>query len=216
MQFNESSIKKHMSADSNFSTTASERICLLGGSFDPVHLAHIELAKIALSSLRLTEVQIIPASQPWQKHSLKATPEQRCAMIELAIAGEPRITLNRIETNQGGKTYTINTLHNLPKGPRYVWLLGSDQLANFCTWKNWRAIIRKVDLIVSSRLGTDARLPPALAQLLSKKEFKLDRLPFNPPSISSSDIRQLLSCGKPTDGLLLPKVRDYITTYNIY
>ncbi|HXF45777.1 MAG TPA: adenylyltransferase/cytidyltransferase family protein, partial [Burkholderiaceae bacterium] len=80
-------------------------IGLLGGSFDPIHLGHLLLARAARDALDLAEVRLIPAAQPWQKGELVAPAEHRVRMIELAIAGEPRLVVDRIELERGGPSY---------------------------------------------------------------------------------------------------------------
>ena len=128
-----------------------KRIGLLGGSFDPVHLAHVALAQSALSALALEQVQLIPTANPWQREALQATPAQRLDMLALAIADQPGLAVNPIEIERGGATYTIDTLRALPGDARYVWLLGADQLANFCTWRAWDEIAERVDMAVAVR-----------------------------------------------------------------
>src|SRR5690606_20271707 len=124
-------------------------IGLLGGSFDPPHLAHIALAQAALRELHLQEVQLIPASAPWQRGSLAAAPEQRLAMLKLAVHQAHGLSVNPVEIQRGGKTYTIDTVRQLPAGPHYVWILGADQLANFCTWHAWQEIASRVSIAVA-------------------------------------------------------------------
>ena len=75
-------------------------------------------------------------------------------MLALAIADQPGLAVNPIEIERGGATYTIDTLRALPGDARYVWLLGADQLANFCTWRAWDEIAERVDMAVAVRPGT--------------------------------------------------------------
>ena len=193
-----------------------KRIGLLGGSFDPVHVAHIALARSALQALGLAEVQLIPAANPWQRAALHATAQQRRDMLELAIHGHPGLAVNPIEIDRGGATYTIDTLRALPQDARYVWLLGADQLANFCTWRDWQDIARQVDLAVATRPGTALSAPPALAEHLRGRGRDLQELPFSPMPVSASQIRQRLAQGEPTEGLLDPAVTAYIAAHHLY
>src|SRR5690606_28274201 len=110
-----------------------KRVGLLGGSFDPVHRAHLALARAALSELELDQVQLIPAGNPWQRAPLRAAGSHRLRMIELAIDGDPRLAANPIELERDGPTYTIDTLKPLPQDATYVGLLGTEQLASSCT-----------------------------------------------------------------------------------
>ena len=193
-----------------------KRIGLLGGSFDPVHVAHIALAQTALQALGLDEVQLIPAANPWQRAALHATAEQRRDMLQLAIAGHAGLALNPIEIERGGATYTIDTLRALPQDARYVWLLGADQLANFCTWRDWRQITSLVDLAVATRPGTPLSAPPELAEHLRALGRELQELPFAPMPVSASEIRQRLARGESAKGLLAAPVAAYIAAHHLY
>lgn len=193
-----------------------KRIGLLGGSFDPVHVAHIALAQNALQALGLAQVQLIPAANPWQRQALNATGDQRHDMLELAVAGHPGLAVNPIEIQRGGATYTIDTLRALPQDARYVWLLGADQLANFCTWRDWKEIARLVDLAVAMRPGTALSAPAELADWLRIHGRDLLELPFPPMPVSASDIRRRLAHGESTDGLLDAPVAAYIAAHKLY
>ncbi|MFD4839807.1 nicotinate (nicotinamide) nucleotide adenylyltransferase [Achromobacter sp. NPDC058515] len=193
-----------------------KRIGLLGGSFDPVHIAHIALAQNALQALALAQVQLIPAANPWQRAALHATAGQRRDMLQLAVAGHAGLVVNPIEIERGGATYTLDTLRALPQDAHYVWLLGADQLANFCTWRDWREIARLVDLAVATRPGTALNAPPELAEWLSSQARELQELPFPPMPVSASDIRRRLAQGESTDGLLAAPVAAYIAAHHLY
>ncbi|ARP82502.1 nicotinate (nicotinamide) nucleotide adenylyltransferase [Bordetella genomosp. 8] len=192
------------------------RIGLLGGSFDPIHIAHIALARAALRELHLSQVQLIPAAAPWQRQPLQATAEQRCEMVRLAIASEPGIVLNTMEIDRGGPTYTVDTVSALPRGPRYVWLLGSDQLANFCTWRDWRIIVDRVDLAVAVRPGTPLDPPTDLREHLAALGRQVETLPFAEMPVSASAVRERLARGLPVDDLLPEPVCRYIGAHQLY
>lgn len=194
------------------------RIGLLGGSFDPIHLAHLALAQAALTALALSQVQLLPAANPWQRAPLNAAPEHRLNMIKLAIDGRPNLAVNPIEIERGGATYTIDTLRALPAGARYVWILGADQLVNFCTWHKWQDISTLVELAVATRPGTPLTPPAELTDWLAAQtpERALVTLPFTPMAISASDIRDRLKRGDTTEGLLPSQVARYIATHGLY
>lgn len=192
------------------------RIGLLGGSFDPVHVAHIALARAAIRELQLDEVQLIPAANPWQRAPLQASPEHRVAMIEAAIADETGMRVNTIEIDRGGETYTLDTIEALPQGPRYTWLLGTDQLRNFCTWRGWRQIAELVDLAVAARPGSPLSTPRELQQWLDTLGRKVSTLPFTPMPVSASAIRTCLAQGKPANGMIAPSVAHYIAHHGLY
>ncbi|HEY9280305.1 MAG TPA: nicotinate (nicotinamide) nucleotide adenylyltransferase [Eoetvoesiella sp.] len=195
---------------------AIKKIGLLGGSFDPVHLAHIALADTACQELKLETVELIPAANPWQRKPLSASPQHRIAMLKLAIARKPNLRLNPVEIERGGKTYTIDTLKELPPGVQYYWILGADQLGNFCSWHYWEDIAARVHLVVAQRPGTDVAVPDPLQQHLTALNRPLIHLPFEPMPISASDIRHRLASGQVVDGLLDPAVAQYIQRNNLY
>ncbi|MBV6307178.1 nicotinate (nicotinamide) nucleotide adenylyltransferase [Candidimonas humi] len=195
---------------------ALRRIGLLGGSFDPVHLAHTALAQAACACLGLDELQLIPAADPWQRPPLAASAQQRLDMLRLAVAGQARLHVNPVEIERGGKTYTIDTLEGLPEGPEYYWILGGDQLRNFCSWHRWADIVARVRLAVAQRPGSDSLAPPELNDVLQVLGRPIVELPFEPMAISASDIRRRLAAGQSTQGLLDPAVAHYIAEHRLY
>lgn len=188
---------------------------LLGGSFDPVHLAHVALARAARQALALDEVQFIPAAQPWQRSNLAASPADRLAMLELALQNETGMRVNPLEINRGGHTYTLDTLRELPQQD-YYWILGTDQLQNFCTWRDWQEIARRVHLAVALRPGSTLIAPAPLEQHLESLGKVLFTLPFAPMPISATQIRERLATGQPTTGLLDAAVAQYIKQKGLY
>jgi len=192
------------------------RIGLLGGSFDPVHRAHIALADCAVQNLQLDELQLIPAANPWQRPPLKAAPEHRLAMLELAIEGHPKLSINPIELHRTGPTYTLDTLKQLPATAQYLWVLGSDQLTNFCTWNGWQEILHYVQLAVARRPHSELQVPEPLAAYLQRHEMPLHVLNFSPMDISATTIRTRLKQQESTAGLLDPKVQQYIKSHQLY
>jgi len=192
------------------------RIGLLGGSFDPVHRAHVALALVTQQALGLDQVQLIPAGQPWQRPPLSATANQRLAMLHLATQGHPSLVVNPIETQRAGPTYTIDTLESLPGEHTYYWILGADQLHNFCTWHRWQDIAQIAQLAVVARPGNTLKPPAALEDLLNTSRRKLNIIPFQPMSIAARDIRKRLACGETTDELLPPAVSEYIAKHGLY
>lgn len=192
------------------------RIGLLGGSFDPIHLAHVALAQSALLHLNLDEVQLLPAADPWQRAPLTASPQQRVEMIRAAIDGLPGLSINLSEIERGGPTYTADTIDALPSGASYTWIFGADQLANFCTWQRWQDIAHQVDLAVAVRPGVALQTPPALADWLRQVGRRLHELPFAPMPVSASEIRQRLAAGQSVRDMLPDGVARYIARHGLY
>ncbi len=193
-----------------------KKIGLLGGSFNPVHLAHLAMARTALRALVLDEVQLVPAGNPWQKQPLQVSGAQRLQMLSLAIEGEPGIVVNDIEINREGATYTIDTLRSLPRDAKYYWLLGTDQLNNFCSWQNWQEITDYVTLTVAWRNGHPLHIPKELDALLRRDGKGLITLPFKAMDISSTEIRARIGQGQDVSAFVPACVLDYINTHRLY
>lgn len=189
---------------------------LLGGSFDPVHLTHIALARQALETLGLDGVDLIPAANPWQRAPLAAAPGHRLAMLALAVRKEPALHVNPIEIQRSGPTYTIDTLRALPKGPQYVWILGSDQLERFCSWHQWETLLEYVELAVAARPGSAVQPPAAVQRQLEHLGKPLHTLPLPPSTVSATTIRERLGRGESTQGLLDEAVAAYIQAHGLY
>lgn len=192
------------------------RVGLLGGSFDPVHCAHLLLAQTALENLNLDQVQIIPAGQPWQRPALGASPEHRLNMLRLATKGLDKVEINPIEIQRTGPTYTIDTIEALEQNHTYIWILGSDQLANFCSWRSWQDITQRVQLAVAQRPGSIVTPPLALSQWLQAQSRTLIVMPFEPLNISATAIRQRLALQQSASDLLPEVVEQYIHEHGLY
>ncbi len=192
------------------------RIGLLGGSFDPVHIAHLSLAKTALEALSLDQVQLIPAGQPWQRPPLGASPAHRLNMLRLATQDLKSIEINPIEIKRTGPTYTIETIEALEPSHEYVWILGADQLSNFCTWRKWSEIAQRVQLAVAQRPGSNIQAPEALTQFLDTHQRKLIVIPFEPLDISATTVRQRLAHQQSASDLIPEVVERYIHEHGLY
>lgn len=193
-----------------------ERIGLLGGSFDPVHLAHIALANAALYSLQLHQVQLLPAAQPWQKEQLGAPAAHRIAMLELACAPYYHLVVNPIEIERGGPTYTYDTVSQLPSDNDYFWILGSDQLQNFTSWHYWQRILDHVQLAVAKRPDASLQAPPELEHYLQSQNKVLHHIDFAPTSISATLIRERLQQHQSVASMVPQTVVHYIEQHHLY
>ena len=191
----------------------TRRIGLLGGTFDPVHNAHLALARIALDTLVLDELRWVPAGTPWQKARVITKAKHRVAMLQLALAGEPRFTLERCELERTGPSYTLDTVRELQqREPGATWFLviGQDQYANLPTWHGWQELLPLVTLAVAARPGaaqpTDTRLQGLAHRVL----------PLPAMNIAASALRQCAAGGQSITGMVPPAVARYIDQHALY
>ncbi len=193
------------------------RVGIFGGSFDPVHNAHVALARQALTGLALDELIWLPAGQPWQKPRVLAPVADREAMVRLAIHGEPRFTLSRIETCRSGPSYTIDTVRELrAQRPGVDWhlVIGQDQYAGFHTWHGWEELLGLVTLAVANRAANRPEAPLSAGPQLPGVPHEAVALPMM--NISSTDIRARLASGQGIADLVPAPVARYIARHHLY
>jgi nicotinate-nucleotide adenylyltransferase len=187
-----------------------KRIGVFGGTFDPPHVAHLALARAALDALRLDELRWIPAGQPWQKSRVITPAAHREAMARLAIAGEPRFVLDRIEIEREGPTFTLDTVQAMRGRGELFLIIGADQYATLHTWRGWRELLGLVTLAVANRPGP---MPPVHPDVL---RFSHRVVPLPMLDISATDIRARVASGASIDGLVPPAVARYIDSHHLY
>ncbi len=189
------------------------RVGLFGGSFDPVHNAHVALAHAAIEGLLLDEVRWIPAGQPWQKARSITAAEHRVAMVREAIAHEPRFVLERTEVDRRGPSFTLDTVRELAAarpGTQWVLLIGQDQYSGLHTWRDWKQLLALVELAVANRPG-DTRSPHPEVQAHPHRMVPLPML-----DISSTAIRARVAAGQDYSQLVPPGVARYIELHRLY
>ncbi len=190
------------------------RIGIFGGSFDPVHNAHLALARLAVDDLALDELIWLPVGQPWQKARRLAPAADREAMVRLAIAGEPRFCLSTSELRRAGPSYTVDTVRLLqaeePAAADWFLLLGEDQYAGFHSWFGWRELSTRVTLAVAGRPGVLRTADPEVARLPQA------RLALPPMPLSSTEVRERIGAGRDIADLVPPPVARYIELHHLY
>ncbi len=187
-----------------------KRIGLFGGSFDPVHNAHVALAQAALCEATLDQVRWIPAGQPWQKTRAMTAAAHREAMVALAIEGEPRFVLDRIELDRPGPSYTLDTVRALraaQPGVQWFLILGQDQQAGLPTWHGIDELLGLVTLAVARRPGAPQVSPAAGA---------VRTIDLPPMNLSSTEVRARCAAGLAIDQMVPAKVARYIDQHGLY
>ena len=191
---------------------AVRKIGLLGGSFDPPHLAHLALGRLATQQLALDELRWLPAGAPWQKAGQQMAPAaDRAAMLAALLHGEPGHVIDTRKLTRSGPTYTIDTVRELQAelpGADWFFILGQDQYGRFDTWRDWPELLQRLTLAVAARAGEAATPPAALAGV----PHRVVLLPLPRQDIAASDIRRQLAAGVPATQLA-PLVGAAVASY---
>jgi nicotinate-nucleotide adenylyltransferase len=186
------------------------KLAIFGGTFDPIHRAHLTIAREAADRFGLDRVLFIPAANPPHKQA-GTSYEHRYRMVEIACAQDSRFEASRLEAgpeNGAKKSYSIHTIERvkaLTSGPVYF-IIGADAFAEIQMWHRWEDVVRSVEFIVVGRPGHHSEAPPGA------RVHRLDTVEL---PVSSSEIRQSLARGR-TPEEVIPPVADYIRAQGLY
>ncbi|AKL98381.1 nicotinate (nicotinamide) nucleotide adenylyltransferase [Endomicrobium proavitum] len=190
-----------------------KKIAIFGGSFDPVHNAHVQIAKLAVQSFGLDKIIFVIAYAPAHKTKQYADISDRSKMLELAVNGLPKTEISFFEAEQKTTVYSYQTLdhfQNLYPNDEIFMIIGSDSLLELPAWKNINYLAQKYKFIVAKRPNTE----------ISKDTPYYNRCIFiETPAkdISSTEIRKMISQNdKKAAELLDDKVYGYIKEHNLY
>lgn len=200
------------------------KLGLLGGSFNPIHVAHVRMAEAAREALGLERVLFIPARLPPHKLTAGLAPEaDRLAMARLAVQDVPGFEVSDVEMRRSGASYTIDTIETLRGefGPaaEFFFLIGSDTLAELPTWREIGRLSTLCRFVPMIRPGAPQPDAARLAGGVGETEARaiLGRIvPMPPMDVSSSDIRRCLAEGRSVEGLVAPAVEAYIRRAGLY
>ena len=200
---------------------ATKRIALYGGTFDPVHLGHVEVARKVLELFEIEKVVFIPAQIAPHKVGRPVTePIHRYAMLALATQDDPRLVISTFELDAPDRRFTVDTVaefqRRLGDDTELFFIMGADSWSEITTWRDWERLLKMTNHIVVTRPGYE--LPPAPPGL-GERIFFTDAVMKD---VSATNIRRLAASeGRPDANAELEKlvpraVADYITKYGIY
>ena len=193
-------------------STASLRIGLFGGTFDPPHVGHLVTAVNVRHALNLDIVILMVANDPWQKSGARdvTTAEDRFAMVEAAVSVVDGVVAGRDEIDRGGPSYTADTLMALAEkhaGAELFTIVGDDAAAGLTSWTRVDQVVQYSQLVVVDRPGVAVGLP---------KEFDWLRVESPRLEVSSTDLRSRFSDGRPLDYLVTEPVLRLIEERGLY
>lgn len=195
---------------------------LYGGTFDPIHLGHIKIAKAAVEQFNLDELWFIPAKIPPHKQvSVIADEKQRLDMLKLARENlEEKFKICKYELEKESISYSYITLtdfKNMYPDYKFIFIIGEDSLEDFEKWKNPDIISKLVEIAVVPRFNSDYNNINSISKLYNKKYGTLiNILDFSLVKISSTEVRKMISEGKDASDYVGKEVYDYIVRNNLY
>lgn len=208
------------------------RIGLFGGTFDPIHNGHMQLAETAERECDLQRILFLPAACPPHKSPSQLTSyRHRVEMIKIALKGRKEFVCSLVEADLPIPSYTVDTLRHLKtslhKNTELFFLIGLDAFLEICTWKGYEELLRTVSFVVSDRAGNVVESKEQLARLLNYRQEE-DRwvsregkrnvyfLREPPLTISSSAIREALRAGTSILDMVPVPVYKYIMQHSLY
>ncbi len=207
------------------------RLGLLGGMFDPVHNGHMQAARFALRELNLDQCRMIPCHNPNHRDPATSDSIHRLNMLKLATAGDANITVDPIEINRSGVSYTIDTLLQLQQAwvdASLVFILGADSFNSLPQWHRWIELFDHCHFLVLARAGSSIvdeldgkidvvdRLVESEQQLFASPAGKILLARNFENEISSTQVRERLVENEDVSQLLDSAVIDYIQQHNLY
>ena len=205
---------------------------VFGGTFNPVHYGHLRSALELVERLQLQQLRLMPSAEPPHRELPACSAAHRLAMVELAVAGEPRLACDARELQRPGKSYTIDSLMELRRelgaASSLCMVMGCDAVLGIAGWHRWQELLDWAHIVVIARPGWHLPQTGIVAQWLQRHRVvapdALRQRPagsimieeLRPLAISSTEIRDLLAAGQSARYLLPQSVLDYIQTHHLY
>jgi len=203
---------------------AASRIGLMGGTFDPIHLGHLIVARSVFEQLNLNELIFIPAAQPPHKGDRSVTSfGNRAKMVKLAIVHQDAWVLDECENKRQGPSYTLDTVKYFKKQKgsqtRIYWIIGADSLSELHSWHQVGDLVNACEIVTVCRPGWEKPTLSGLEELLSPSQLaQITKGILETPriDISSTDIRQRVSAGLSINFLVPETVLQFIQDHQLY
>lgn len=202
---------------------AKKKVGILGGTFDPIHNAHLQLGFCALKRFHLDQVIFMPTGNSYFKSGKQLVTDafHRAAMVKLAIRNESRFSFSDMEIRREGETYTADTLkelHELHPEIEYHFILGADSLRDIERWYQPQVIFDNAVILVANRNHqvAEARLQAEIVHLTARFGARIELLQLESMDISSTQIREQIEGGAEESSLVPREVLNYIRTYGLY
>lgn len=216
---------------SDGTTSTTEPLALLGGTFDPVHYGHLRCAEQARRELSLEYLYLLPAGQPPHRGEPQASVAQRLEMLALAHSEFPRLLIDDRETRRAGPSYMVDTLQELraiyPDRPLLL-LIGQDAANQLHSWHRWRRLFDLAHIVILTRPEAHMEYEQDLAEqvglravddareLSASRAGAILQLDVEPVDVSATAIKRHIRSGKTPRGMLPEPVLAYITENRLY
>ncbi len=200
-----------------------ESVLLYGGTFDPIHVGHIGIAREVASTLNISKIILIPSARPPHKIANQISDFQdRLAMVQLATDNDPLFSVSDCEARRECPSYTLETVlefRNLyPPPTTLYWLIGADTIRDLPDWYRVKDLLKTCIIVTARRLGCPDNYS-SLSKVFSKAEIEsLNRYIIDTPifNVSSTEIRTKIKSGQPIAGLVPQSVERYIHHHKLY
>jgi nicotinate-nucleotide adenylyltransferase len=215
--------------------SAHQRLGVLGGTFDPLHLGHFRAAESTQEAMALDRILFVPARMPPHKARPGITAaEDRFRMIQAAVDNEPAFDVSRVEVDRDGPSFTVDTLAEIKRtssAAEIFFITGIDSFREIQTWKRWEEMLESFSFIVHGRPGYglaaahEAVPEPMRSMLVTLRDGAEPPSGYGPAiyliqavtlNISSTEIRAMVRAGRSVRYLVPPEVEAYISKYHLY
>lgn len=196
------------------------QIGLFGGTFDPIHLGHVNMINQLCEQMQLDRVLFIPSYIPPHKHKPHMTSyTDRLMMTRLAVAEEPRFEVSAYESEQETPSYTYHTVMHFSKvysNDMLYYIMGVDAFNDIETWYHWQELLQMTNFIVVDRPDRTLTISEVTKEILRESPYKVHHLALHTLPVSSTMVRKRLLAKESVADCLAPAVQKYIEDHQLY